>query len=96
MIFAPLMGVNNHGQTTVFACAFLSDETIESFVWLFKCILEAMPGDAPKMIITDQDLAMTTAIPQVLPNIVHRYCSWHIVQAHTCPHFAPGTYSSTY
>ncbi|XP_060674867.1 protein FAR1-RELATED SEQUENCE 5-like [Ziziphus jujuba] len=33
MIFAPLVGVNNHGQTVLFACAFLSDEKTESFVW---------------------------------------------------------------
>ena len=32
MIFAPFVGVNNHGQTTVFACSFLSDETTNSFL----------------------------------------------------------------
>ncbi|KAL5760709.1 hypothetical protein ACOSQ2_019547 [Xanthoceras sorbifolium] len=50
MIFAPLIGVNHHGQSIVFACAFLSVETTDSFL----C--------APKMIITDQDPAMTKAI----------------------------------
>jgi len=79
MIFAPLMGVNNHGQTILFSCAFLSDETIDSFVWLFNRFLEAMPSDAPKMIITDQDPAMTRAISEVLPYTYHRYCSWHIL-----------------
>ncbi|PIA32084.1 hypothetical protein AQUCO_04600031v1 [Aquilegia coerulea] len=79
LILAPLMGVNNHGQTIIFGCAFLSDETIPSFVWLFKQILQAMPGDAPKMIITDQDPAMTNAIAQTLPKRFHRYCSWHIL-----------------
>ena len=28
MIFAPLTGVNHHGQTIIFGCGFLSDETI--------------------------------------------------------------------
>ncbi|KAF7138243.1 hypothetical protein RHSIM_Rhsim07G0153000 [Rhododendron simsii] len=32
----------------------------------------------PKMIITDQDLAMTKAIASALPNTLHRYCMWHI------------------
>nr|XP_011468484.1 PREDICTED: uncharacterized protein LOC105352638 [Fragaria vesca subsp. vesca] len=32
MIFAPFTGVNNHGQTIIFACAFLNDETADSFV----------------------------------------------------------------
>ncbi|XP_022883458.1 protein FAR1-RELATED SEQUENCE 5-like [Olea europaea var. sylvestris] len=34
MIFAPFIGVNHHGQTILFGCGFLSDETIDSFVWL--------------------------------------------------------------
>ncbi|PIA31354.1 hypothetical protein AQUCO_05000023v1 [Aquilegia coerulea] len=79
LILAPLMGVNNHGQTIIFGCAFLSDETISSFIWLLKQCLLAMPGDAPKMIITDQDPAMTNAIAQTLPSTFHRYCSWHIL-----------------
>ncbi|XP_061993349.1 protein FAR1-RELATED SEQUENCE 5-like [Rosa rugosa] len=83
MIFAPFTGVNNHGQTIIFACAFLNDETADSFVWLFKELLNAMPGNAPenapKMLITDQDPAMTKAISEALPQTFHRYCSWHIL-----------------
>ena len=79
MIFAPLTGVNNHGQTIIFACGFLNDETTDSFVWLFKEFLNVMPGNAPenapKMIITDQDPAMTKAISEALPHTFHRYCS---------------------
>ncbi|XP_058202897.1 protein FAR1-RELATED SEQUENCE 5-like [Rhododendron vialii] len=37
-----------------------------------------MPAGPPKMIITDQDLAMTKAIGVAFPNILHRYCMWHI------------------
>nr|XP_048322617.1 protein FAR1-RELATED SEQUENCE 5-like [Ziziphus jujuba var. spinosa] len=80
MIFAPLVGVNNHGQMVLFACAFLSDEKTESFVWLFELLKDSMPTNNPKMIITDQDPAMTKAIVQSLPNTFHRYCSWHILE----------------
>lgn len=31
LIFAALLGVNNDGQTIIFACGFLSEDTIESF-----------------------------------------------------------------
>ncbi|XP_058217039.1 protein FAR1-RELATED SEQUENCE 5-like [Rhododendron vialii] len=79
LIFAPLLGVNHHGQTTLFGCAFLSDESSDSFEWLLKEFLKAMPGPPPKIIITDQDLAMTKAIACVLPTTFHRYCIWHIV-----------------
>ncbi|XP_020272151.1 protein FAR1-RELATED SEQUENCE 5-like [Asparagus officinalis] len=79
LIFAPIMGVNNHGQTILFACGFLNHESVDDFVWLFNQFLASMPGGAPKMIITDQDPAMTKAFPLVLPNTFHRYCSWHIL-----------------
>nr|XP_048333676.1 protein FAR1-RELATED SEQUENCE 5-like [Ziziphus jujuba var. spinosa] len=59
MIFAPLVGVNNHGQTVIFAYAFLSDERTESFVWLFELLKKSMPANTPNMIITDQDPTMT-------------------------------------
>ncbi|XP_059639645.1 protein FAR1-RELATED SEQUENCE 5-like [Cornus florida] len=78
MIFAPLTGVNHHGKTIIFGCAFLNDETTESFIWLFKTWLNAMPKGPPKVIITDQDPAMTKAIAQFLPDTFHRYCIWHI------------------
>ncbi|XP_004301404.1 PREDICTED: protein FAR1-RELATED SEQUENCE 5-like [Fragaria vesca subsp. vesca] len=80
MIFAPIVGVNHHGQTIVFGCAFLSDETFDSFVWLLNTWLAAMPKGAPNVIITDQDQAMTKAIAHVLPNTLHRYCVWHILK----------------
>ncbi|XP_075483706.1 protein FAR1-RELATED SEQUENCE 5-like [Primulina tabacum] len=79
MIFAPFVGVNNHHQTIVFGCGFLSDEKTESFVWLFNKFIKAMPKGAPNVIITDQDLAMTKAIAQVFPQVVHRYCLWRIL-----------------
>ncbi|XP_020258876.1 protein FAR1-RELATED SEQUENCE 5-like [Asparagus officinalis] len=79
LIFAPIIGVNNHGQTIVFACGFLNHESVDDFVWLFNQFMESMPGGAPKMIITDQDPTMTKAFPLVLPNTFHRYCSWHIL-----------------
>ncbi|XP_074566345.1 protein FAR1-RELATED SEQUENCE 3-like [Curcuma longa] len=79
LIFAPFVGVNHHHQTIIFGCGFLSDERADSFVWLLKTFIEAMPNGAPKVIITDQDPAMTKAIAQVFPQTIHRYCLWHIL-----------------
>ncbi|GAB2280668.1 hypothetical protein Dimus_039422 [Dionaea muscipula] len=78
LIFAPILGVNHHRQTTIFGCAFLSDETTESFEWLFAVWLKAMQVGPPKMIITDQDPAMTKAIAKIMPTTHHRFCIWHI------------------
>ncbi|PKU61827.1 Protein FAR1-RELATED SEQUENCE 5 [Dendrobium catenatum] len=35
-VCAPFVGVNNHWQNILFSVAFLSEEIIESFTWLFK------------------------------------------------------------
>ncbi|XP_058071015.1 protein FAR1-RELATED SEQUENCE 5-like [Magnolia sinica] len=80
LIFAPFTGVNHHGQSIILGCGFIHNETTESFIWLFEKWCEAMLGDPPKAIITDQDPAMTKAIAIVFPNAFHRYCIWHILQ----------------
>ncbi|XP_020421308.1 protein FAR1-RELATED SEQUENCE 5-like [Prunus persica] len=73
-----MLGVNNHDQTIVLACAFLGKETTESFIWMFEEFKKAMPGGKPKTIITDQDAAMTRAISIAFPSTFHRLCIWHI------------------
>ncbi|XP_020411447.1 protein FAR1-RELATED SEQUENCE 5-like [Prunus persica] len=78
LTFTPMLGVNNHGQTIVLACAFLSKETTESFVWMFEEFKKVMPGGEPKTIITDQDAAMAIAISIAFPTTFHRLCIWHI------------------
>ncbi|KAL2475335.1 Protein FAR1-RELATED SEQUENCE [Abeliophyllum distichum] len=72
MIFAPFVGVNNLGQTTLFACGLMSDESTESFVWLLTKFLEAIQNTAPQIIITDQDTAIAKAISMVMPLTFHR------------------------
>ncbi|KAK9148133.1 hypothetical protein Scep_006890 [Stephania cephalantha] len=72
--FAPFVGINNHKETVVFGAALLYDETIESFKWLFEAFIEAMAGQKPKTILTDQDQAMANAIASVMPETGHRLC----------------------
>ncbi|KAL2531252.1 Protein FAR1-RELATED SEQUENCE 5 [Abeliophyllum distichum] len=73
MIFAPFEGVNHHGQTVLFGCGLLSDESTESFVWLLSKFMDAMPRDAPQIIITDQDAAIVKAISMVWPLTFHSF-----------------------
>ncbi|XP_061365172.1 protein FAR1-RELATED SEQUENCE 5-like [Gastrolobium bilobum] len=80
MACAPFIGVNHHKQSVLFGCAFLLDETTESFIWLFESFLEAMGGLQPKTIFTDQCQAMANAIKRVFPESQHRLCLWHISQ----------------
>jgi len=76
--FAPFVGITGHAQTCIFACAFVQDETKETFKWVFETFLESMGGKRPKTIITDQDKAMKGAIAEVMPNTIHRNCLFHI------------------
>ena len=78
MPFIPFVGLNNHRKTTVFACAIVSDETEETYVWLLETFLRSMCQKMPKSVITDADAAMIKAIRQVLPDVWHRICTWHI------------------
>lgn len=76
--FAPFVGITGHAQTCLFGCAFLSDETTDTFRWVFETFLESMGNKHPQTIITDQDKAMKAAIERVFPDTVHRNCFFHI------------------
>ncbi|XP_022845345.1 protein FAR1-RELATED SEQUENCE 5-like [Olea europaea var. sylvestris] len=80
MPFAPFVGVNHHGQSTLLGCGLVSNEDTDTFVWLFSTWFQCMHGIAPQGIITDQDRAMQNAIQLVFPNTKHRWCLWHILK----------------
>ena len=66
--FYPFIGVNHHGQSTLLGCALLSDETTETFKWIFQSWLDANGGQPPNAIITDQDKAIEAAVRNVFSN----------------------------
>jgi zinc finger SWIM domain-containing protein 3 len=74
------LGLNHHRETVIFGATLLYDETIESFVWLFETFLEAMSGNKPITIFTDQDATMSAALQIVMPETYHALCSWHMWQ----------------
>jgi hypothetical protein len=74
MIFAPFISVNHHMQSVFFEAAFRANEKIESYEWLFHTFLLAMGGKAPRLIITDEDASMKSAIRTILPDTIHRFC----------------------
>ncbi|XP_042056280.1 protein FAR1-RELATED SEQUENCE 5-like [Salvia splendens] len=78
MIFCPFTGKDNHGRPVTFAAGLVSNEKTGAFGWLFRHFVECM-GIAPKMIVTDQDNGMRSAIEEVLVGTRHRWCMWHIM-----------------
>ncbi|XP_021729163.1 protein FAR-RED ELONGATED HYPOCOTYL 3-like [Chenopodium quinoa] len=74
------VGFNHFRETTVFGAALLYDETVESFKWLFETFLATHGNKKPKTIFTDQDIAMGKAILEVIPDVWHGLCTWHITE----------------
>ncbi|KAE8685821.1 hypothetical protein F3Y22_tig00111092pilonHSYRG00106 [Hibiscus syriacus] len=74
----PIVGVNHHHNTIVFATAIIADETSQSFKWVLQNFLEAMMNKLPISVVTDGDRAMQRAIKSVIPNAKHILCYWHL------------------
>ncbi|KAE8670504.1 hypothetical protein F3Y22_tig00112127pilonHSYRG00015 [Hibiscus syriacus] len=74
----PIVGVNHHHNTIVFATAIIADETSQSFEWVLQNFLEAMMNKSPISVVTDGDRAMQRAIKSVIPYAKHILCSWHL------------------
>jgi zinc finger SWIM domain-containing protein 3 len=72
----PFTSVNHHLQSVFFRGAFLVNEKIESYEWLFQTFLLAMGGKAPRLVIRDEYASMKVAIRTVFPDSVHRFCMW--------------------
>ncbi|XP_052203950.1 protein FAR1-RELATED SEQUENCE 5-like [Diospyros lotus] len=80
MLCAPIVGINHHGQTSLFGCGLLDGETIDAVMWLFTTFFEAMGGKKPKSIFTDQSAAISSVVDTVLPEAHHGLCLWHLCQ----------------
>ncbi|KAJ6749834.1 hypothetical protein OIU85_000464 [Salix viminalis] len=78
MICAPFWGLNHHRQYVMFGCAFLLDESKESFVWLLETFMEAMGRKQPKTIVTDENQVMVEAVKVVLLDAEHQFGAWFI------------------
>jgi len=73
-------GVNHHNHTIVFAAAVVTNETEETYVWLFEKFLQAMNGKAPFSVIADGDVAMKNSIKRVFLNAHHRLSVGHLMR----------------
>ncbi|KAL8263625.1 hypothetical protein R6Q59_021755 [Mikania micrantha] len=78
--FAPFTGVNHHGQTILFGCALLLDESECTFTWIFKTFLAAMNDRAPVSIITDPEKSIQTAVSHVFPGSRHCFNKWDLLR----------------
>ncbi|KAA8519845.1 hypothetical protein F0562_014065 [Nyssa sinensis] len=75
----PIIGVNHHFQFTLLGCALIGEETTTTFVWVMRTWLRAVGGQAPRVIITDEDKLLKEATKEVFPDAVHCFCLWHVL-----------------
>ena len=73
---ACFVGITGNGRTVLLACALITDETTDTYDWVFGKLVD-MAG-APTVIMTDQDLAIITSIEAILPATTHKLCTWHM------------------
>ncbi|XP_028801512.1 protein FAR1-RELATED SEQUENCE 5-like [Neltuma alba] len=73
-------GLNHYRGIIIFGATLLYDETTESFKWLFETFLKANKQKRPATMFTDQDQAMARALHEVVPEVKHALCTWHIEQ----------------
>ncbi|KAF2945771.1 protein FAR1-RELATED SEQUENCE 6 isoform X1 [Oryza sativa Japonica Group] len=83
MPLATFIGVNHHGQSVLLGCGLLSDETAETYSWLFKAWIACMYGNLPKAIITGHCRGIQSAVAEVIPGVHHRICLFHIMRKAT-------------
>ena len=78
--FVPIVGVNHHFQYIFLGCALIGEETASTFVWLMRTWLKALGGQAPRVIITDQEEFLKEAVADVFPEARHCFCLWHVLR----------------
>lgn len=81
ILLVAFVGLNHHGHTILLGCGLLADETLETYIWLFRAWLTCMSGRPPQTIITNQCKAMHSAIVEVFPRAHHRLHTSHVVQS---------------
>ncbi|GJW13820.1 FAR1-related sequence 5-like protein [Tanacetum coccineum] len=79
MVLVPFTGIDNHNRCVSFGVALLASESSKKYTWLLQ-IFQKVFGNAPKVVVTDQDPAMRLAIVKNFPDTRHRLCMWHIMQ----------------
>ncbi|KAL8131436.1 protein FAR1-RELATED SEQUENCE 8-like [Apium graveolens] len=75
------LGVNHHGHSILLGCGLLADESLETYIWLFRAWLTCMLGRPPQTIITYQCRALQSATAEVFPRARHRLSLPVIIQS---------------
>ncbi|KAJ4766783.1 FAR1-related sequence 3 [Rhynchospora pubera] len=76
--FVAFTGFNHHRQLINFGCAFMTEESEESFAWLFDTWRTLMSDHKPTSITTCYSESVETAVSGVFPDVKQRFCQRNI------------------
>ena len=79
--FVQVVGMTSTNKSFTAACAVISAEKSENYLWVLQRIKSMLAGCMePRVILTDRDFALMNACEQVFPK-AHKYlCRFHIQQ----------------
>ncbi|KAF0895240.1 hypothetical protein E2562_008576 [Oryza meyeriana var. granulata] len=89
--FAAFTGLNHHRQVIVFGCALMTDESEDSFVWLFETWLAFIGGRKPISFTVVYNRAVEMAAMRVFGHVRYRFCRRDIFSI--CKQKLAGLYS---
>ncbi len=72
-------GIDREGITFLICGCLLSDEKLDSYLWVLERLKQATNTE-PSLMFSDGDQNIATAIERVFPNTVHLLCRFHIGQ----------------
>ena len=70
--------VDNHNHSHLAAIAIVSDETKDTFEWLFASLSKATRGLALSLLYTDADPAIVATVKSFWLTTKHHFCLFHI------------------
>jgi hypothetical protein len=75
-----ISGVDSKYRNILFALALINEETSITYQWVLTEFLNIMNSKKPKLIISDMDTGLNSAISIELADSTHRLCSWHVAR----------------
>ncbi|CAG8608969.1 1931_t:CDS:2, partial [Cetraspora pellucida] len=78
MILCVIILIDNYNHSRLAVTAVVSDETKDTFIWLFGNIVKATGGLASYLLYMDADPAMIAAVNACWPATKHHFCLFHI------------------
>ncbi|XP_062098832.1 protein FAR1-RELATED SEQUENCE 5-like [Humulus lupulus] len=72
------IGINNHCRMCILGFTVIDNESSSSYKWATRAFLECMGGVLPKIVVTDGDEAIAITLEELMPDVPHRLCYWHL------------------